>query len=274
MNIYQGMSSQQRSYVSNYAILEAARNLLSSDVFAIGTQVFNTFEAAMAAAQRGDVIKLLANHETGDLVLDKDTVLDLNGNCLVCDTVDSAALGFGNIIDSGAGAGLLLTKELTIKQNNTYLPLWDNRENGYRFFAYTFTVDSNPEKIAAGTQKFWYKMEFASDMAYEMISAGHTNLQIGVDLAWNGKHLVRAMFGRGEPLSTHTFSSQWADMMRSNPDTWIYAVVSGMSDFALDGTLTVTPLVVSNGCQAQVAAGNGAITYEINHFDYGWTERN
>lgn len=274
MNIYQGMSSQQRSYVSNYAILEAAQNLLSSDVFAIGTQVFNTFEAAMAAAQRGDVIKLLANHEADNLVLDKDTVLDLNGNCLVCDTVDTAALGFGNIIDSSAGAGLLLTKELTIKQNNTYLPLWDNLENGYRFFAYTFTVDSNPEKIAAGTQKFWYKMEFASDMAYEMISAGHTNLQIGVDLAWNGKHLVRAMFGRGEPLSTHTFSSQWADMMRSNPDTWIYAVVSGLSDFALDGTLTVTPLVISNGCQAQVAAGNGVITYEINHFDYGWTERN
>ncbi len=274
-DIYLNMTTQQRSYVSNFAVLESAKDMLNQDIFSVGDQVFKTLEEAVASASQGDVIKLLTNYEADDLVLDGNTVLDLNGYRLVCDSFDSAALGFGNVIDSTGGNGLLMTDSLLLKQNNTYLPLWDGQESAYRFFAYTFALDYEPDKVASGTQQFWYKMDFESQKAYELIKTGHANLEVGVDVAWNGKHLVRVMFGRGEPLSTYTFGAQWAEAMQNNPDTWLYAKVSGLNSFGLDGTLSVTPLVIANDCQAQVAAGESdTITYEINRFDFGWEERN
>ncbi len=273
--IYMNMTTQQRSYVTNYAVLESAKNLLDQDVFSVGNQVFNTLEEAVASAGQDDVIKLLVNHEADDLVLDGNTVLDLNGYRLVCDSFDSAALGFGNIIDTSGGDGLLMADAMTIKQDNAQLPLWDGQESGYRFFAYTFALDYEPEQVANGTQQFWYKMDFESQKAYRLIETGYAKLEIGVDIAWNGEHLVRAMFGRGEPLSTYTFGLRWAESMQSNPDTWLYAKVSGLNNFGLDGTLSVTPLVLANGCQAQVAEGKSdTITYEINRFDFGFEERN
>ncbi len=274
MEIYLSMTTRQRSYISNYTVLETAKNLLEQDVFSVNDQVFKTLEEAIASAGQGDVIKLLTNHEADDLVLDGNTVLDLNGYRLVCDSFDSAALGYGNVIDSTDGDGVLMADTLILKQNNTYLPLWDGTDNGYRFFAYTFALDYEPEEIGTGIQRFWYKMDFESQKAYELIGAGHTNLEIGVDITWNGEHLVRALFGRGNPLSANTFSAQWAEAMQSAPDTWLYANVSGLNAFGQDGTLVVTPLVIANDVQAQVAEGESdAITYEVNGLDFGFTER-
>lgn len=272
--IYDEMTKEQRSFVSNYSVLASAKEILSRDVYAIGKNVYNTLNAALEDAVAGDVIRMLCNHEENDVELTGGVTLDLNGYILVCDSFDSLILGNGYVIDSEGGRGLLMADELLLREDNTQMPLFDKPSGGYRFFAYSYTIDYTLESIGNSGLKVWYKMEFESDAAYDLIRTGHTGMEIGVELYWNNKHLIKALFGRGEPLSTETFCDQWAQAMQGGGNTWLYAQITGVAAFGRDGVLTIKPVVSANGVYAQAASGQpNQIVYEINAFDFGFDVR-
>ena len=274
-DIYDGMNKTQRSYVSNYAVLANAKEQLSRDIYAIGKDVYSNLKDALANAVAGDVIRMLCTHEENDVEITGGVTLDLNGYTLICDSIDTVAIGNGHIIDTKGGLGLLMTDMMLLREDNTQLPLFDKHAGGYRVFAYTYQVDNTLGTVSDGVVKAWYYLEFAEDAAYDLIASGHTGMEVGVDLAWNGEHLIKAIFGRGEPLNPDTFCIQWAEAAQNSSDIWFYSQVTGLNEFGRDGTLLITPLVSANGVKAQVAPGQtSTIVYEINAFDFGWTERN
>ena len=153
------------------------------------------------------------------------------------------------------------------------MPLWDSVSNGYRFFAYSFKVDYEPETAANGMVTFWYYMHFEEAAAYTLITRENTDLEIGVDLWWNGEFLAKVSFGAGDPLSTDAFSAQWAETAADNDKIWLYAKINGLNDFNMKGTAKIVPYVSANGVEAQPQTGNGEITYQCDPFSAGFEER-
>ena len=94
-----------------------------------------------------------------------------------------------------------------------------------------------------------------------------------MDLWWNGEFLTKVSFGAGNPLSVDAFSARWAEAAADNDKIWLYAKISGLNDFGMDGTAKIVPYVSANGVNAQPQTGNGEITYECKPFTPGFTER-
>ena len=274
LNIYNNMTLTQRSYVKNADILRQAQELLQRDVCAVGDDIYDTLEEAMAAAPAGAVIRLLKDAEEGEVNLVNGVTLDLNGHTLLCEVIDGTAIGNGYVIDSGAGRGILKVSDLMLlREDNTHMPLWDSVDGGYRFFAYTLEVDYAPEEATNGVVTFWYYMHFEEAAAYTLITREDTDLEIGVDLWWNDEFLTKVSFGAGDPLSTDAFSAQWAEAAADNDKIWLHAKISGLNDFNLEGTAKIVPYINANGVEAQPQSGNGAITYECKPFAPGFAER-
>lgn len=272
LRLYDAMTNTQKRYVGNYAKLNQAEAVLSGSIYAVGTQTYATLEEAMASASFGTVIKLMMDKEEDVVEITGGAILDLNGYTLICDTLDATAVGNGHVIDSQAGKGLLMVSDLILlREDNQQMPLLDRHAEGYRFFAYTFTVDTAYEMLDSGL-KIWYRMEFEEAAAYTLLANNACSLEIGAELMWNGAHLVTAVFGRGTPLSTDTFSSQWAQAVQESDDIWLFTCVNGLEQFGVDGTLEVIPLVTCCGVKAQTT-GQDSVIYEMKSFDYGYTER-
>jgi hypothetical protein len=102
-------------------------------VAVIGVQRYGTLEAAVAAAQAGQTIVLVANHTVDTLALIEGVTLDLNGYAVEAKYL--VALN-GNAVIDNAGNGLLKCDNVRLAANNPMMPVWDAADNakGYRFF--------------------------------------------------------------------------------------------------------------------------------------------
>ena len=262
---YRAFSPKLRDLVRNYHILVQAKSILNGNCYSIGSSTFNTLEEALENADSDTVIKLLTSREEGEVTITGGATLDLNGNTLLCESLDTVAIGNGHIIDSQNGAGLLqVSQMLLLREDNAHLPLLDTESMGYRFFGYTMYLDEIPE-VDGNKMTVWFYLGFASPAAYELVAKGGTGLQIGADLHWNGKPAVQVFFGRGTPLRTDTFSVQWAEAMAKKPNnTWLYLTVTGLDTPDVSGTLTVFPLVTAYGVKAQ-SPGNDRLIYQVSN---------
>src|SRR5699024_4411182 len=93
-------------------------------------------------------VQLLKDVEAGNVTSTYPVTLDLNGNTL---ETTALALFDGAVVDSTEGEGLLKvgvtrnTPNITLKENNPSLFIYDSEAAGYRLYSYTF------EKLRAYT---------------------------------------------------------------------------------------------------------------------------
>ena len=192
-------------------------------------------------------IKLIKNATANGVVLLGKT-LDLNGFTLT--TLYVAAFDKGNLIDSKEGEGLLKftgTSSLSLCKDNSYLPLYDKSEQGYRFFSYrfeTYTVVNN-----GNVRKFWFKMVFDGDKAYQLLKESGHGMEIRVAFA----------VGSNEPLETtapQDVISKWANLVidGTNPEKAGFSMnVKGFDKLADGTTVTVTGYALSCNVRADAS---------------------
>ena len=146
----------------------------------INGDLFATAEEAFAAANPGDKLTLMANAAIrGALAV--NYTLDLNGYLLQVDTLTSA-IG-GDLIDSSRNsAGALECHDVTLAQNNSYLPV--KLSDGIHFCQVGFTqwidaVDTNTAKV-----KFYFTQRSQETIIDDAILEGNTELDVQIHLTW------------------------------------------------------------------------------------------
>ena len=200
-------------------------------------------------------IKLIKNATVNGLVLLGKT-LDLNGFTLT--TLYVAAFDKGNLIDSKEGEGLLKftgTSSLSLCKDNSYLPLYDKSEQGYRFFSYQFKARGIAGS-SADSRQFWFSIVFGSDKAYTLLkNAGH-GLEIRLSLQVGTNDAMEAVVPQQAIAS-------WVNAIKVNGGTYeadnagFYMAVKGLSKIG-DDTVTVTGIAKIKGVEVK---SDGALTY-------------
>ena len=153
----------------------------------IGDTYYATIADAIAAAQAGDIITLVANHTEHLVELEKGITLDLNGYTLTADYV--VAFNGNHIVDnSTAKTGkLAIAKDaVALAADNTQMPIYN--DGGYTFSTIKWN-GKNPTTLNAGkTDNFTitFRPTFESNGALDSFfknGATDTGVQFIVRLA-------------------------------------------------------------------------------------------
>lgn len=215
-------------------------------------QKFTTLTAAIDAAEAGETIKLQENVLLSNVELPENVTLDLNGHTLTTGNF-STFLG-GKIIDS-VGTGLLkvLADDVNFLGDNALaentLPIYDAANTGYRFFGYTYNAwgaddDAQYENGVEGAKRFWYQIIF-EDEAYELIAAGNSGVQLGVDV-YVGEEKVSACNFKYADENESTWMQDWANAKAA----WLWVRIQDAAD--IEG-LSITPVITAGGLDIELA---------------------
>lgn len=136
---------------------------------ATGAGYSSLAEAMQAIGQTGGTLKLMQDVSVSSVTVRQGVTLDLNGK-----TVDAKYFTcYGNVTESGnGGIALLKATNLHIAADNTFLPIYDSAESGYRFYKYELqnlgskAVDGNPNAV-----KFGFRLVLANADGYQVLSA-------------------------------------------------------------------------------------------------------
>ncbi len=215
----------------NHANFLAVKSMeLKTVVASIDNNMYTSLNAAFAAAQENDTVKLLQPY-VGELAVPAGVALDLNGNR--CTATDYVATNAKEYVTDSAGGGILVVDMLMLHGNNNgNLPLYDAKQGGYAFYRYTLTVPLADQETVESAVRFWYQLQFADSEAYDLIATGNTKLILGVDITWEGGALD-ATFEEDLPI-------RWAAAAKNNSSVWLYVDVTGLSNLG-NKTLSLTP---------------------------------
>lgn len=269
---YCAMTERQKNCIKNYDKLVAAVNAVYAyegvAAYQAAGKAYYSFENAVAAAvAAGDkTVTLVENVTAEEILLTDGVTLDLYGHTLTVEAFRAyaAAVADGFVVDSSEGnEGVLKVEngEELFRADNPDLPLYDETQKGYRFFDYKLELHPSAEEVGTGMQKFWFKFHLYTNdeyteldqNAYDLVTAGGSDLEISTKLNWKGKDLQQVYFGIGD--SVDAFSQKWAT--GATAGRWLYVIVHGLDDVSA-GKLTVEPVLTANGVKVTA----GAITYE------------
>ena len=156
-----------------------------------GKPVYGDLEKLLAdSATNGRAIKLLddvVTYGTDFLYLRANKTIDLNGKTLV---LPGKLFGFGKIIDSTDGTGLLKIADMNGSQlpsDNGYLPVLDKAVEGYRLYSYTMKLFKTGYNVVGNgnTVKFAVQIEFANLDAWNKIAADDNSVELVFEAKWN-----------------------------------------------------------------------------------------
>jgi hypothetical protein len=122
---------------------------------------FESVQAALNAAAKGETVKLLSDTTEAMLVVGAGKALDLNGYTLTADLIAASFEG-STIIDGSNGKGLLKIEKnsLSLSEKNPQLPLW--YAEGVRFVEVSFgqKVTYHEDKDGNEGNKAYYRFAF------------------------------------------------------------------------------------------------------------------
>jgi len=179
-----------------------------------------------------DKLIVLADGSLGELLIEVDQVLDLNGQILSVDYLAS----FGQIIDSAGGGGLVVNNlEMS---SNEWLPVYDTNAKCYRFFAYN--LSKTQVKETENGAVFGFSVDFVNESAYSMLmqtADPHMNITITLSCEGYTKTFAfsRDMLRRYAKL----------EMMYPNMEPMMMLTVTGIDTLSDGAVLTVTPSVTA-----------------------------
>ena len=160
-----------------------------------GKPVYGDLEKLLAdSATNGRAIKLLddvVTYGTDFLYLRANKTIDLNGKTLV---LPGKLFGFGKIIDSTDGAGLLKIGDMDGSQlpsDNGYLPVKDTEAGGYRLYKYMFELFVSKKtglsynKVDDNRVMFVLKLKFTNPDAWNKLATDDDSVQLSFVAEWN-----------------------------------------------------------------------------------------
>ena len=157
----------------------------------INGQVFDTLQEAINTAPTGATIKLREDVQAGGVMLMNDITVDLNGHTLEADYFVAFA---GTDVTDSTGNGLLKCSETQLASDNTYMPVWDIDDGGYRLFTVVSRQFYYPQHEDGFT---FYAKPFlgsAANNAY-MTQDGDIRLEFKVCMRWtNSGNTVEQFF--------------------------------------------------------------------------------
>ena len=149
-------------------------------------KLYSTIEAALAEAQKGETVILLADHEEKDILIVSGKTLDLNGHKLTAENV-SAPFANANIIDSTDGKGIVMIEKdsLAIMQGNASLPVWV-AEGGYRFVNVKLKSQASLTEEGNGYFRFYIAGNDANCALQQAMADGgaDNHISVRVTLSW------------------------------------------------------------------------------------------
>ncbi len=165
----------------SYSIAVCRASVIDSEGNVIGS--YATLADAIAAAQSGETVKLLADAMLDYVFVKKGVTLDLNGYKLTAEYVSS----FGTVTDSSAMAGKLVVAKNCIHLNtdNAAMPIWD--ADGYRFAV----MDMQGKRLDDGSDATTFAIEFrptvgdkAVNKQYFADGMANNGLTLEIHLEW------------------------------------------------------------------------------------------
>ena len=151
----------------SYAVGEVYVFTPEKTVIAENTGTGNTYTTVTEAldhAEKGETVRLLENVAEEYLTVAPGRTLDLNGNTLVVESINSAYKGT-HIVDASNGEALLKVEArdaMAIRSDNVQLPVWVEEDSGYRFASASFAQKASKVKVNGVTKtqfKFYLKGE-------------------------------------------------------------------------------------------------------------------
>ena len=144
---------------------------------------YETLSAAIADADEGDKIILLADVEEETVILGKDITLDLKGHTV--DVESYVVVYQGNDIIDTVGGGLLKAPEghILLQMNNAHLPIWDDTNKGYVF---ANCEEFNEKKDVADNSVTYIFLPKLEGSEYELIAKGIdvSGVTMKVEVSW------------------------------------------------------------------------------------------
>ena len=169
-------AATQNTTGDNYWTVDVAANIEAIWITEAATKP-GMLSDLLTEATSGTV-QLLKDVEAGNVTSTYPVTLDLNGNTL---ETTALALFDGAVVDSTEGEGLLKvgvtrnTPNITLKENNPSLFIYDSEAAGYRLYSYTF------EKLRAYTTDqsgnsmgFYFQLTFENLAAWGKLNTAET----------------------------------------------------------------------------------------------------
>lgn len=161
------------------------------DVAKIGDVTYGTLSEAIADADDGAEIVLLADTDEASVVLLKGNTLDLNGHTLTADKYvaiygDSKNDVYNHVVDSVGGGLLKVGKDrILIHKGNKHLPIWDDVNKGYTF-ANLNGFDKKTDESAENSVRYTF-LPYLDASAYALITQGAevSGVEMKVKATWN-----------------------------------------------------------------------------------------
>ena len=215
------------SYKDNYVDVLTA-------TFAVNGTNYATLEEAIAAANAGDTIQLVADVSVETLFLNKDIKLDLNGKTLTADAV--IAFNGNDIVDNSTDkTGRLVVDKtsLVLAADNEQMPIWTG--SGYAFTAVKHQIKLEQVEVDGedGTttvsHKITFKPSFKTTADLNGLLAGgaeNAGLRIMLRVTWKSAdgttsiedfvysdNMVEKVYGEGGVLTlTITGTENYTDL--------------------------------------------------------------
>lgn len=217
-------------------------------VAAVNGEEVGTLTAALAAANVGDVVSMLRNAVVNNVAIPEGVTLDLSGKTLTVGQF-TTAMG-GKLVDSSAGNGLLnvLSDKANFTGDNALdeniLPIYDAENTGYRFYAYSYNAGPvKADPAVEGAVRFWYKLTFEDDAAYDLIATGTSGVTLGVNLAYNDT-TTPCVFANNTEAEIIDNAAAWAaayaTFAKTANDPWLWVRVQGVDAVS---NLSVAPVI-------------------------------
>ena len=207
-------------------------------VDADGKIAYGTLADALSNAKSGTTITLVNNADyNGYLYLAADKTIDLNGKTL---TIGGELFGFGKMIDSTEGNGLLkVTADFKkLPSENPSLPVYDTTANGYRLYSYTMqNVDKHVYED--GRVAFAFKITFTNKDAWSKIASDDDSVSLHYDAKWVETSSMQMLF---KSANVNKYAAQSAS---ENADYCYFWMTLGGLEVLNGATLNMTPTLTS-----------------------------
>ena len=147
----------------------------------VNGELFDNISAALAAASAGSTLVLMDDATVEADVVVNGYTLNLNGYTLTAPVFTAAVAG--DVIDSSrSSTGKLVSNNVTLAENNSYLPV--TMDDGIHFSEVGFTQWVEPVDMNTTKVKFYFTQRSQETILDNAIQAGNTEVDVQIYLTW------------------------------------------------------------------------------------------
>lgn len=214
-------------------------------------------QQVLDSAESGTTVVLTQDAELGSVAVWEGVTLNLNGYTL---TVNYFTC-YGAVADSGDGGNALIkvNKNIHIAGHNSFLPIYDSADGGYRFYKYQLqnlgykTVEDDPNTLKAGI-----RLVLNNTAGYDVLSGtADAAMDAMAYISWG--NMPGAICYQFSDDTLRSYAAQAAADIAANGTTSkaITLTIRGIDKLGADASISVQPaMTTAPGVSAQGQTAN------------------